>query len=88
MLVDSTKLTEFNISSKYLTIMRYVLFNSKTSKSSKFNVNEETEYLNQIGVISFMIKKMINVNRYNIKIENEDKKQLINADAIIKEKSI
>jgi hypothetical protein len=74
MLVDSTKLTEFNIASKYLTIMRYVLFNSKITKSSKFNVNEETEYLNQIGVISFMIKKMINVNRYNIKIDNEDSK--------------
>ena len=77
MLVDSTKLVEFNIASKYLQIMRIILENSKNAgnnNNTRANNDSETEYLNQIGVISFMIRKMINVYRNSLRIENEDHK--------------
>jgi len=81
MLVDSTKLLDFNISTKYLIIMRLIFSyrnpNSKILNSNtqgKKNSVEENEYLNQIGVTSFVIRKMINVYKVILRLENNDHK--------------
>jgi hypothetical protein len=72
MLVDSGILTEFNLASKYLEVMRIILLNSKVKSIDPTNISEQNEYLNQIGVISFMLRKMINVYKDIFNIENED----------------
>ena len=76
-LADCTKLVDNNISSKYLIIMRHVLMNSKIFFENNKNIPRdqiETEYLNKIGVISYMIRKMIRVFKKDLKIEIDDHK--------------
>ena len=82
MLVDSTKLKDFNISSKYLIVMRIILVNAKSVKNAEsiktgnqeFN---EKEYINQLGVIAYLIRKMIRVFKNDLKIEIDDHKILL-----------
>jgi hypothetical protein len=76
-LVDSTKLIEFNISSKFLIIIRHILINARTVKSGETNTGNELneyEYIHQIGIISLLLKKMIKSFRNELKIDNDDHK--------------
>jgi hypothetical protein len=78
-LADCTKMIEFNVASKYLAIMRHVLLNSKIyyKIAKDYYTKEldiENEYLTRIGIIAYMIKKMVLVYKKIIKIEENDHK--------------
>jgi hypothetical protein len=78
-LADCTKLIEFNVASKYLAIMRHVLLNSKIYYriAKEYYIKEveiENEYLTRVGIIAYMIKKMVLVYKKIIKIEENDHK--------------
>ena len=90
-LIDSTKLVDCNISTKYLIIMRYLLSNSKiyyveaTAKANFPNAERmiENEFLNKLGIISYTIKKIIKVFKNDLKLENTSHKLLLSEISII-----
>lgn len=78
-LTDCTKLKDFNISSKFLIIMRHVLINSNLflndpNKKDRNKEITETEYLNKMAVMAYMITKMINIFKQDLKLEINDHK--------------
>ena len=90
-LVDSTKLLDCNISTKYLIIVKYILSNSKifyeeTLKKINYPNKEKIAqgyYLNKLGIISYMIKKIIKVFKSDLKLENNNHKLLISEISIV-----
>lgn len=70
LLVDSVK-CQFNISSKYLIIMRHIFSENSSKISGK---GDENELLSQLNIVSFMIKKMVCYKQDDINISNEDDK--------------
>ena len=90
-LAESTKFIDKNIATKILIIMRYVLSHTKDNdndeglrKKNKIKKNNDMSkreddniYLNIIGKISYIIRKVIKIQKKEFNIENDDHKLLL-----------
>ena len=84
-IAECTKFIDNHIATKLLIIMKHVLRNSKIyfeqfteiEKIKKSNEINET-FLNKMGQISYMIRKIIRYYKKNLNIENENDNILLN----------
>lgn len=91
LLVDSTKLVDCNISTKYLMIIRNVLVTSKHYFQQALAENSfpggeklvDKEYLNKLGIISYTIKKMLRVYKGELKLEDSNNKLFLSEISLI-----